>query len=537
MLAKIAYLRDLQIFALRLRELRHAREIRENHGDKTKDLTNQRKNIAINTVRHYTPQLHYEYFIAYLLALRGHNVFIFLDDGCLDHWDSIRKVEVSGRGALSPFKDGWVRSKYTLFLSHLVKKAYQHERIKTVAYSQLHKRTSPLENNLKEHDQRHIISSARRYDSDYKKWNDGSIRDTSYFKMSQENALTARQLAVVAFEKYRIKKLITSHGIYTTWGIFCDVAEEMNIETCVYSDCPYRTKMFWLTQFAIPRAGEEPSWHLHAASPETTISPKRAKEIDDLLEERIRYKSKDNLNYYRVEALHSRVIEKQKDQKVFCMFPNVVYDGAIEERNALFKDLVDWVTSTIRYFATQRENILVVRCHPAEASTSFAKIDQSEMLETIIRKVIPEIDNIENVTIISSSEGLSTYEFIKQNVDVGIVYDGMISFELCYLKTPVISCAKGRYAGSGFGFEPSTKEEYYSLLRESRTTIENFEREYDARRKNLYKFLQWYLYEITYYFPLFTKKGGFDFDIIGTSTHDMDEDEVHELKRTLNRLS
>ena len=56
-------------------------------------------------------------------------------------------------------------------------------------------------------------------------------------------------------------------------------------------------------------------------------------------------------------------LKSEKFNKSIAMFPNLVWDGALAERDTVFKGLDDWIIKTIEY-CREKNYLLILREHP-----------------------------------------------------------------------------------------------------------------------------------------------------------------------------
>jgi hypothetical protein len=243
------------------------------------------------------------------------------------------------------------------------------------------------------------------------------------------------------------------------------------------------------------------------------------------LNNRVSYKGDDSKYYFEKYDLEDFVIPKKEDTIVFGMFPNIVWDGDIEEWHIIFDGILDWVLRTIEIIK-DTNNILVIRCHPSEAKL----VTWAAGLEDLIRASIEDIHKIENIIIIPADFDLNIYKFVEDQVDIGLVYDGMIGMEMVHLDTPVITAGNGRYSGSQFSYEPRDFIEYSDLLLNSSKTIDKFMSELKIRKEKLNRFIYWYLYEKSYLLPILSKKNFF-----GINFQSLSYDDIGNLNKGLQR--
>lgn len=482
-----------------------------------------------NTVRQYSVQMHVEYFMAYLLAKRGHKSIMILDDGVLNHWDSVHAN--NKQGSFTPFKSNFFKITYTKIVSKIIQAIYKHEFISTIYTSKIIAELAEIKINKKKYSalaQDIAKSSSRRYTSELDFWDDYKNQD--YYKKSYENCEIFIDISHYLISKYKIKKLVTSHGIYSTWGMMFEIFKNHNIPSVVYSELIYREQYMLIAESPHQKLADSNDWKEIVSINNFKLEANNEKKAISFLDNRISYKGDDSKYYFADYDLKNIEIPRKKNTVVYGMFPNIVWDGDIEEWHIIFDGILDWVLKTIEIIKNS-DDVLVIRCHPSEAKL----VTWAAGLEDLIRASVKDIDDIKNVIIISADFDLNIYKFVKEQIDIGLVYDGMIGMEMVHLDTPVITAGNGRYAGSKFSYEPQNIDEYINLILNPVETINLFKVDIEKRKEKLNRFIYWYLYEQSYLLPILSKKDFFGIDFQELSITDID-DTNKRLERTLNFL-
>ena len=485
--------------------------------------------ILFNTIRQYTVQMHIEYFMAFLLAKKGHNIIVLLDDGVLNHWDSVHANNI--QGAYTPFKSNFYKKLYTKLVSRFIQLIYKHKLIKTIYLSDiLYESKKIIVDNLKYSKISHDIakSSSRRYTSELDFWSNYTNQD--YFKKSYENCEIFIPVTHFLLRKYQIKKLITSHGIYSTWGMIYEICKSENVPCLIYSELIYREQYMLLADSPHQKLADSNDWRNILDSNNFELKEDLKEKAIAFLDKRVSYKGDDSKYYFNDYELQDLQIKRKDKCIVYGMFPNIVWDGDIEEWHIIFDGILDWVLKTIKIIR-DTSDILVIRCHPSESKL----VTWAAGLEDLIRASIKDIDEIDNVIIISSDFDLNIYKFVEDQIDIGLVYDGMIGMEMVHLNKPVITAGNGRYAGSNFSYEPKNLNEYTNLIRQRHKTIKDFKDNLFMKKQRLNRFIYWYLYEKSFKLPILSKKDFFGIDFEELCISDIDNSN-EDLQRTINFL-
>ena len=497
------------------------------HSLNLKDQKYNDKNVVVmNTIRMIPGVLLVERVQSFLIAFRGNTVYQLLDDGMLDHWDSIQ--ESDNVKYLTPFQSGFLYRVNNVFWNWLIIATINHRNLLTIYIRDLLKdseKNLDCVEELEESVENHIYSSCRRFSTSKSFW--GDFRSQDYYKKTEASAEIMQKIAPVLMHITRPDRLISSHGVYITWGIVHDYFVHRGVSTVVTCKAWYKKDSIYVVKNAIQKLYLEYS-HKEQQS---NWSQDRAKAISQYFSNRMSMKSYDNQEYFDKSSLNS-VLIKRDNLKCFTfgIFPNVIWDGAIKERNIIFDDIVAWVEAVISFFYTSN-NALVIRLHPSETTI----LSGSVSFESIIRESFPDIDACNNITIISSDSNVNTYALIENEIDIVLDYDTIVALESVHLSKPVITASMSRYRKANFAITASSKEEYYELLGSPDDILSRHDKNKEEVLLNMYQYAYWYIYLLNEYFPIDPLLD------LENSTDDLtrnnfDESNNKELKNTLDRM-
>jgi len=485
------------------------------------------KVIVFNTVRIYPNILHYELFIAYQLACKGNSVKVLIDDGELAHWDTIQNINYTGWYTL--LSAGLFRKYYYKWKALLIFWVYKHQNLEIIKYSKLNR--GEISDRLLTRSSKYIDPSVRRFFQTDEPESYGALFK-NYTEMSRENVRISMRVAQLLYEDVKPDVFISSHAIYTTWGPIFDYLKGMGVVCKVYGPHSYQKQKFLVLDGPLQLPYQDVSWKEYAQ--ETPALSHRDRKIAvKFVETRIQKKSADLIKIHRHARYKDLDIERPlpRGGKVFCAFPNIIWDGDLNERHTIFKSVVEWVIETAKAIENT-PNQLIIRFHPAEVK----QWTNSRMLEDIVLERFPRLETISNVLLISSYEDIDTYDFVQKNVDVGLVYNGTIATELFYLKIPVVACSMTRYSDYKIEVLPSSVEGYVHLLANPGEIYSLFFRDYDFKLENLLKMLFWYNFRVAYSMPLLDEDRPMYINLISVKLSHVDPECNHELQRTIDGM-
>lgn len=445
------------------------------------------------TIRSFSFVLHQELFLANILARNGAKVILLLDDGNLPHWDTyqIHESKLLKNPSLT------LKNKLTrvTFLS-----LYHHPFIKVVFTSVILKRKGREvinQQTLDKGDELNAVSSVRRFfECGY--YDEKDKDHQTYYQETVINIKMMKMFSMSLLEDYKFDAVITSHGIYSIWGTAYNFFKNKGLRTYVYGPHAYRNCHTHFTDSLAQTLSKDTSCVEYMKS--GVLHNDIKKKVDDYFLSRRNHTTKDTSIYYSWMNKQEKLSIEKKDKKTinYGMFPNIIWDGDIAQRDTIFDGMLDWMIKTIDYFLDHPENNLIIRFHPAEATLWK---DTAKLSDTIIN-LYPHIEEAPNITLIKAEQQIDTYTFVRDNIDVGIIYDGILSLELTHMHLPVISPSCNRYTGGSFVINPRSQQEYFNLL--GSFTFEGYFTE--KKLTEFYKYSYWYLYLSAYMMPPYSYK-------------------------------
>jgi capsule polysaccharide export protein KpsC/LpsZ len=211
---------------------------------------------------------------------------------------------------------------------------------------------------------------------------------------------------------------------------------------------------------------------------------------------------------YSYSARTDRSIKNNGDEVAVGMFTNLIWDASLEigDQDVPFLDVLNWIKSTIDYLSGNADVQLVIKTHPAEKAHGT-----NQAVSQWIKQQYQPLPR--NVNIIEPETNVNTYELIK-DLDIGIVYNSTVGFEMAYEGTPVIVAGDTHYRGLGFTIDPDTIVEYNELLEEPDEVVAPERASELARRYAYFLFARKHIE-----FPFYTTdETTFDFELL-PATH------------------
>lgn len=299
----------------------------------------------------------------------------------------------------------------------------------------------------------HIKSAVLRYtltsDVDIEK-NEKLIREFMY------STITSYEACKKLLNEIKPKFVISSHGVYSTWGGALEACKKSNIPVIVWArgyvegnilvsynesysfECIFEPNSYW---------------------DKLELTPKQKEKINNYFKDKQDPKSTvDWINYYSQNKQATKKISIFSDEKKikFGLFSNIPWDASTFVSTPFFPNVESFYKSTIEWFIENPDYELIIRVHPAE------KINKNqEKTHEVLSKLYNKLPH--NIKIIESDSSITSYDVMNE-CDYCIVYASSIALELAFFNKPVIQTGVFNTSNKGFVFEAKTVDDYKELL-------------------------------------------------------------------------
>jgi hypothetical protein len=140
------------------------------------------------------------------------------------------------------------------------------------------------------------------------------------------------------------------------------------------------------------------------------------------------------------------------------LLTNVMWDAQLHYPQNAFRDMWDWLVTTITYFEERRELQLIIRVHPAELR---GHVQSRQPIADEIRRELGALPP--NVHLIPPDSRVSTYAVMTQ-CDSVLIYGTKTGVELTSLGVPVIVAGEAWIRNKGITIDARSREHYRELL-------------------------------------------------------------------------
>ena len=401
----------------------------------------------------------FEFLLAYILRMRGYRPIMGIGEGAVSHTDGYLCTG-----------NRWLKRMPSLYRTRQFANAFDAElcffhtllgkNILRALHEEAFNATAaeiPMYHKHGVHLGKQVMGSLSRY------FLRCEVNIENNLTISREflfTALVSIEAARIMAEKYKPELLISSHGIYASWGSFCEYFSIKKI--------PYVTWGFQYKKHCFIFSHSK-SYHrdIIEENPEIwrdyNLSADQRKElIDYILSKGGSGSHSDNISYYSASMDNATSIRDiliiPEGRPIFGLFPNLSWDAQVSFRPLFFKNMNEWVIETISWFITHPEKVLVIRSHPAEIRGTA---ETQEKVVDIVSKYFPQLPN--NIYVIPPDSHITSYNVLA-DAQVCLVYGSKFGLEAAISRKPLIICGEAYFRDKGMSYDPSSKEEYFLLL-------------------------------------------------------------------------
>jgi hypothetical protein len=140
------------------------------------------------------------------------------------------------------------------------------------------------------------------------------------------------------------------------------------------------------------------------------------------------------------------------------LLTNVMWDAQLHYPANAFPNMLEWVLSTIEWFARRPELQLIIRAHPAELRGSLVS---RQPIVAEIRHRFPSLPP--NVFVIGPESQVSTYA-VMARCNAVLIYGTKTGVELASIGIPVIVAGEAWIRNKGLTMDAASAADYFSLL-------------------------------------------------------------------------
>ncbi len=416
------------------------------------------KTIIIESIRYDVFYYLFTTLLTYFISMKIRRIYIIKNDLIFNHYDSNRLTDESKIKNKDINKEKNIINK-TLYnlLFETIQRIINHKNVVVLKYSNILDINKIIKTGENKYD---VKAISNHIDASHKRYFGGRLFDTknkdhrSYAKYSYNNEMINIAIGKKIINIVNPDLYITIDGIYSTYGPIVSEMRKANIPVLIYQINGFKDRSMYIGEehFSVNNISEH--WKDYKQN-KYSIELKR--KINIFMEKRL-------LSLYSISKIEKNKIEKinqnnKKYNKTIVLFPNLPWDGAIKERDIMFNGMLDWLKQTVEW-VREKQYYLIIREHPI----SLKKYNRYESAIELLKEILPNVDKINNLLLISGTEEISSYKLVREIADCSIVYNGTLGVEISYLGYPIIFAGNSPYSNKGVGYEPKSIFEYFNLM-------------------------------------------------------------------------
>ena len=288
---------------------------------------------------------------------------------------------------------------------------------------------------------------------DKNKISEGVLR--RYFHSALVTMFATRELV----RKEKFECAVFTHGIYIPWGVMGEVFRQEGIRV-VNWNVAYRKRCFIFSQ-------GDTYHHTLMSEPQSDwenldFRPEQEERLMDYLESR-QDGLFDWIMFHRPSSpkepdLLANSLGLDTTRPIIGLLTNVSWDAQIHYPANAFSNMLDWLISTCKYFATRSDLQLLIRVHPAEIN-GFPPSRQPVITE--LRRSLPDLAT--NIKVVPPESQMSTYGLMSL-CNAVVIYGTKMGVELASVGLPVIVAGEAWVRNKGLTLDASSPDEYFSIL-------------------------------------------------------------------------
>lgn len=289
----------------------------------------------------------------------------------------------------------------------------------------------------------------------------GSLPETIPNRLLLEKYLISAIDYSISLENLIIKNrysfIVCNHGVYVPHGITVSVARKYNIGISVWNlSYKFKTFMFSNGDTYHKTMIRKTNWD------NFNFDENKKQKVINYLNSRISGRS-DWLSFQKNNSKLKNIfkilnINKKNFSSSTTLVTNVLWDAQIHFSENIFKNMMEWIFTTIDFYLDRPKDLLFIRVHPAE------KRGVLPSRELVFNRVIEKYASLpKNIYIFDSESDVSSYDCAR-HTDVTVIYGTKMGVELSSFGKPVIVVGDAWIRNKGITFEPKSINEYLNLL-------------------------------------------------------------------------
>jgi hypothetical protein len=260
-------------------------------------------------------------------------------------------------------------------------------------------------------------------------------------------------------ERHDFTVAVAHHGLYVPQGLLGDVCRQKGVRAVIWGKM-YRKQSFVFSH--------DDTYHrtLMTERPDVWGDRPWTSDMEAQIVDYLKSRWRGTEDWIRVQenantdvATVQRELALDPSKPCIGLLTNVMWDAQVCYPTNAFPNMLDWIITTIRYFAARTDLQLLIRVHPGELTRGAVPTRQLVVDE--IRKTFPVLPP--NVHVIPPDSRISMYAAMAQ-CNAVLIYATKAGLELAATGMPVIVAGEAWVRNKGFTLDAPTQAAYRELL-------------------------------------------------------------------------
>ncbi len=252
--------------------------------------------------------------------------------------------------------------------------------------------------------------------------------------------------------------VIVPNGTIQELGVVYRVAKYLKIPTVTYEFGDQRRRVWIAQNTEVMRQETDEMWK---AAQDIKLNEAQLDKIRSLCVSRKKAALWENFArvWQDTPAQGGGVIRQQMgldERPVVLLATNVLGDSLTLGRHIFSRNMAEWISRTVQYFAGVTDYQLIIRIHPGEVLT------HGQSMADVVHQLLPKLP--EHIHLVDADNRTNTYDLIDI-ADLGLVYTTTVGLEMAMAGLPVIVSGQTHYRNRGFTFDPDSWVVYLKTLK------------------------------------------------------------------------
>jgi hypothetical protein len=301
------------------------------------------------------------------------------------------------------------------------------------------------------------VIQASSYDVMYSLQLENVDFDSTLFRLRMTRNRDACAAAISLLKTECPDVVLIPNGLVTELGVFYQAARYLRIPTVTYEFNDQREQIWVAQNDIVMHQNTDELWQARSRRALTAAERQKIAAFEAARSGGGTY-GKGTRAWQDQPAEGSAQLRSRlglDSRPVVLLATNVLGDSLTLGRNLFASSMAEWIERTVQYFVARPEVQLVVRIHPGE------RLIKGPSMMRVIERAAPGAP--QHIHVVGPRETTNTYDLMGL-ANVGLAYTTTVGLEMAMRGVPVVVAGKTHFRDRGFTMDPSSWDEYYSIL-------------------------------------------------------------------------